>query len=379
MINMDNSSQICPQEGPQEKFLSSTADIGVYGGAAGGGKAQPLSSLVSTPFGFREMGSLKVGSLVNNPDGTVAKVIQIHPQGVKDIYKVTFSDGSSARCTADHLWLVSFASKKVKADRHYMDETPVRGRIATTVELMDYLRRYEDKGRKYWPTIPLSDPVIFTRPSKSKNRYPIDPYVLGVLLGDGCLSSNQVSFTSADEEIVNKMYDRLDYNITHIKSKTNPITYRVSDPGSKLRNVLKKLGLFGHLSYTKFIPDQYKYSPIEVRMELLRGLMDTDGTADEGGHVAFYSVSEMLAKDVKWLVESLGGRATIFSKQGKYKQDGEWIECATCYCLYVQHENVCDFFSLSRKRDRCVTGFNGGKSELRRRMIKIEHDGKEEA
>lgn len=85
----------------------------MYGGAAGGGKAQPLDAMVLTPFGFRPMGSINVGSIVMHPSGANQRVIAVHPQGVKDIYRVSFNDGSSTECCGEHIWqYYSFDLKK---------------------------------------------------------------------------------------------------------------------------------------------------------------------------------------------------------------------------------------------------------------------------
>ena len=97
---------IRPQPGPQERFLATNADIAIYGGSAGGGKAQPLDEPVLTPFGFLPMRSIRVGGQVITPDGSRATVIQVHPQGVVPIYRVSLYGNISTRCTAEHLWKV---------------------------------------------------------------------------------------------------------------------------------------------------------------------------------------------------------------------------------------------------------------------------------
>jgi len=89
-----------------------TTDYVGYGGAAGGGKAQPLSSTVYTPFGKKKMGDIKVGDVICHPSGANTNVIAIHPQGIKKIYEIEFEDGAKTRCTGDHLWYVWFASEK---------------------------------------------------------------------------------------------------------------------------------------------------------------------------------------------------------------------------------------------------------------------------
>ena len=89
-----------PQEGPQTMFLASPADIVIYGGAAGGGKAQPLDEPVLTRGGFVPMGSIRVGSKVMTPHGYEANVVQIHPQGIKPIYSFLLESEAETRCTS---------------------------------------------------------------------------------------------------------------------------------------------------------------------------------------------------------------------------------------------------------------------------------------
>ena len=133
--------KITAQPGPQWEFLGTEADICVYGGAAGGGKAQPLSEPVLTPFGFMSMGSLNVGSTVVSSKGKLAKVIQVHPQGKVPVYRVKFVDGAETRCTADHLWNVS--------------EKGGDWETITTKELREKL----SKGKNFF--IPLSSPADY--------------------------------------------------------------------------------------------------------------------------------------------------------------------------------------------------------------------------
>jgi len=92
-----------PHLGKQTEFLQSTVSRILYGGARGG--AQTLDSLILTPFGFRRMGDIAIGDQINNPDGSIARVIGVYPQGKKDIYEVTFIDGAKTKVTLDHLWL----------------------------------------------------------------------------------------------------------------------------------------------------------------------------------------------------------------------------------------------------------------------------------
>ncbi len=97
---------ISPQEGFQKSFASSNVDVVFGGGNLGGGKAQPLSSMILTPYGWQTMGDMKVGSKVTTPFGEVATVTAIFPQGVQDVYELILVDGRKCECTLEHLWTV---------------------------------------------------------------------------------------------------------------------------------------------------------------------------------------------------------------------------------------------------------------------------------
>lgn len=113
-----------PQKGPQERFLSTPADIAIYGGAAGGGKAQPKDEPVLTPKGFVKMGKLKVGDEVIAPDGKAVTIIQIHEQGVVPVYSVKLFGGRETRCTDNHLWQCT-----IKGQRAVRETRELRSRI----------------------------------------------------------------------------------------------------------------------------------------------------------------------------------------------------------------------------------------------------------
>jgi len=145
-------------------------------GRAGKGKMQPYSSKIMTPHGWTMMGEISVGDLVVDPaTGRSATVSGKYPQGVKDVYRVTFCDGSSADAGAEHLWRVT--------DRHGAEKT------VTTLELR--------------PSYGVQTTRSFDLPT-ADNR-PLDPWLLGFLLGDGCLVRNTITFSTADQEVVDRV------------------------------------------------------------------------------------------------------------------------------------------------------------------------------
>ena len=329
----------------------------LYGGAAGGAKAQPLDAIVYTPFGGRRMGDMKIGDVICHPSGTNTNVIAINPQGEKLIYEVTFIDGAKTRCCKDHLWYVWYASDKSKQEK----KSGLKGKVQTMGILANNLHRK--------PIIPLCAPINFTLP---KNRYTkkgiIPPYILGALIGDGSLTK-QVSFTSIDPEIVEKVRVLLPegFTITNYEMQYNIVFNKRNEKGygiNPMRDEIVKLGL-NCKSEHKFIPKEYFTAPVDIRFDLVRGLMDTDGSIDKRGHCSFGSSSLQLIKDVQYLVRSLGYKATLTEAPTK---------CLTAYKIYIQGANCEELFYLPRKKDR-AKAFNGGFSESGRRIISIKEVG----
>lgn len=352
-----------PQEGPQERFLATSADICIFGGSAGGGKAAPLSEPVLTPFGFRKMGDIKVGDLVTGADGKAERVIQIHPQGEMDVYCIKFIDGAETRCTAQHLWLSKEAHKSSKSDTRELGNWRVRD----TKTLIEMLK----KGKNI--LIPMTKPVTYT-----VGRYggKIKPYTLGVLLGDGCLSGSSITVTKNDDEIFENI-SRDGYDIAPVKTKNHAKTYIFHNFKEERRYLsLHKLRC---TAKGKYIPKGYKYAPPEYRLALIQGLMDTDGYADNRGHCEYCTISPRLAKDMQELIWSIGGKATIREKIPTCTfPDGTKKACDKAYVVYIQTGDNAQLFRLNRKKNRCQgKKFNGGYSEMLRRIISIEPCGKE--
>lgn len=325
-------------------------EIVICSGLPGTGKAQPLDSLVLTPNGFIEMGKLKINDTVLTPDNKTSRIVGIYPQGVIPIYKITFSDGSNTECSSDHLWKTQTVLdrnyqkfNRTDGKKIYYGEKGRDGSVKTTKEICDTLT-YNGKTNH---TIP-----IVTKLSFSKKTLPIEPYLLGLLLGDGGLTTN-VGFSTIDLELLESIKLHLPNNIKYKLTKNGKCDYKiVTDRGieNPLLVELDKLGLRGLKSEFKFIPDKYLYGSINDRISLLQGLMDTDGTIDKrNGSIVFYSTSKHLSNDVRFIVESLGGVCGLSQKIGSYKKDGVVIKCKVCYCLSISLPNDITPFRLERK------------------------------
>ena len=377
-----NPYKIIAQRGGQENMLSQSADIIFGGGSRGGSKCMIYSTLVCTPFGFRPISELKPGSIITGRDGRMQRVWSISFNGVKDVYKMTFIDGSSVICSYDHAWTLrktNYISKKRKLGGNGLEAD---WRVWTTDMIYKHIQFEKNKESKYSNNliVPLCDPVEFTKVYGKKDKS-IDPYIIGALIGDGCLSNelkgNTIKLTTMDKEIVDNFKNNgINMDSFYKKANNQSSDYSIRD--DKLYKYLNTIGLLGCLSYTKFIPDMYKFGTIEERFALVQGLMDTDGYVDKRGHCSYTTISEQLAKDVKFMINSLGGTATISKNKAGYKTaDGEYVQCNDAYTIYIKIPNSERLFRLTRKKELCRE-YNGGVSEYGRRIIDCEYVGKEE-
>lgn len=297
-----------------------------YGGAAGGGKALGINEKVMTPFGVVQMGDITPGMKVCNPDGSTSTVIYATVPEIREAYRVTMDDGSSVIASDDHLWLYYRSDRKINRE---IDE-----KIATTEQLLEILK---SGGRR--PHIPMSAPVSFQRSYRYEMRE-IDPYILGLLLGDGSLGSGNIRYSTADEQLAEAFRDAfgLDDFV-----KDAGINYRLrGKSGAFVKKALDRHGLRVN-SEKKHIPEAYKFTTPDNRKAILAGLLDTDGYCDDRGHIEFCSTSQDLAKDVQWIVRSLGGKATITEKP---------TAGMLAYIVYIRIP--CNPFRLKRKADKYI-------------------------
>lgn len=279
------------------------------------GKALRNGEPVLTPSGWVAIEALRIGDEVFDGLGNVTEVAGVYPQGSRELFRLTFDDGSTVDADGDHLWVVvrRHSSKWYsKGDRH----------ILTTKQMIEEQGNVPSvQNRWRVPCCP-----VLQMPYSPVN---IDPYTLGCILGDGSIShSASVAFTTADEEM-------LDYLVC------NKITKR---RGSKYCYGL--LGLFAYIreyqldcknSFTKFIPREYKFNSENVRLGVLRGLMDTDGWIERDACTYFGSASKQLAEDVAFLVRSLGGTAKISKRESTfyYNKAGTKVVCAASFKVSI--------------------------------------------
>lgn len=328
-----------------------SGSIDLLNDGVGLGKQQPVSELVLTPTGWVPIGDLKEGDSVIGSNGRSTLVTGVFPQECRTVYEVTMSDGSSTRCGPEHLWLVRPSSSS-------------KWRTVTTKQMIDgevldtngsgvnsgraYQWRASIKKNNGWLNlaVPMVEPVHY---EAKTDRLPVDPYTLGVFLGDGNYTQSQASI-STDQWII----DRLSWGGAASKAKSPKISVFRLDRAAK--RGLEDLGLKGCYSYQKFVPESYMLASVNERLALLQGLMDTDGSPMKDGGSEFSTTSLRLAEDVTALAQSLGGTAR-WNREGRhtwYSIKGEKKMGRRSWRVNVKLPVGMCPFALPRKADRFV-------------------------
>lgn len=307
--------------------------LSLLAGSPSMGKALKMNCKILTKNGWKLNKDIKIGDYIIGKSGKETKVLGIFPQGKTKNYKITFIDDRSTICCENHLWeIMSSRFKKIKR------------KILKTCEIFDLLKKTEFKQK-------LSIPY-FTGDYGNDRNFIIHPYLLGVLLGDGELASC-CRWIKADIEIKEKIEKLLsdDVKVTCQNSRGDMFAIvNKTRTGEKTKYAieLEKLGLIGKKSYEKFIPNIYFHSSKEQRMELLNGLLDTDGSVvNKSGSVEFSTSSKQLSKDFQQLAWSLGFRCR-FKKEKSYLRGEQKRDRYRCI---LDGENYLDLFYLPRKKE----------------------------
>ncbi|MBI3205986.1 MAG: PhoH family protein [Myxococcales bacterium] len=280
------------------------------------GRAQPYFASVLTPEGFRPIGSLRPGDSVIGSNGRTTKVLGVYPQGKKEVFRVTAQDGASTLCCGEHLWTVFTPEDRARTG------VP---RVLETREMIGRLRR----AHQHRYELPL-----LSAPAKLAPRdVPMDPYALGLLLGDGCVTgSTTPSFATSDPELAAALQAKLEGIELVAKSRVDYVLRHAAGGRGGLRIpnpvtvTLRELRLCGARSATKFVPKDYLFNSPGVRLALLQGLLDTDGgpvtQVGRSCRVHYCTTSPELRDAVVFLVRSLGGVAYWRARPAEGRRPG---------------------------------------------------------
>ncbi|TDC00294.1 phosphate starvation-inducible protein PhoH [Nonomuraea longispora] len=314
------------------------------------GRSQPVGTGVLTPDGFRSIGELEVGDLVIGSNGEPTPVLGVYPQGEQKVYRLYSQDGASVLASEDHLWTV-----RTRDDAN-------RGkpwRVLKTKEMIGDLRTAHHRK---WELPMLSAPVQFP-----ERDVPLDPYALGLLLGDGRVTgSTTPAFSTNDAEPVAgperclpgvraRWRGTPDYALNRVRQLGDSMT--IANP---ITHAMRELNLLGCGSYTKFVPEVYLRNTPEIRIAVLQGLLDADGgSVTQQGRtcrIQFSTISPRLRDDVVSLVQSLGGaaywRARPLSELKPGPAKGRQVRHRhDAYVLDIRLPQGIEPFRLSRKAD----------------------------
>ncbi len=339
----------------------------------GGGKGSPVWTKILTPNGWTTYGEIAVGDFVIGSNGKSTCVTGVYPRGELEVFRVTMSDGSSVVVDGDHLWEVQTNTAR-KMNMH--------STVLSTREIMER-GISETQSNGCWKAvhfIPMVEPVHF---SAQPDPLPLDPYLLGLILGDGGVSARAtVTITTMDDEIVESVKSLLPpgHSLRATGTKSKATSYSIRGEGRGIAggnlvvNAIRDLGLDGKRSWEKSIPKQYLMASPEDRLAVLQGLLDTDGWA--GVKTEFVSVSEQLIDDVTFIVQSLGGVARKSAKSTRYtNRHGQKVAGRPAFRLIIGMPRGLCPFRLSRK---VTTWSPRWKYPVTRSIASIEPAGRDE-
>ena len=323
-------------------------------------KAVSLDTLLPTPKGWKLMRDIQVGEQVFGQDGKPSKVLHVSEIFMKPMYAVEFDDGSVVKASGDHIWTVQTKDSR-RALGYPLKGNDGRGtpnmklredmgwyELTTKDMLKDFCYvRPDGTGVEYRYRVPMCEPVQYP-----KQDLLIDPYVLGVWLGDGSSGSNQVTVGEEDaaETLSNIISCGYKAEIRAKKKRSSAIHIdprkRGADAKSpdSFRNKLVRLGVFKN----KHIPAPYLIADVGQRVALLQGLMDTDGTCSKAGQCTFIQKNKNIAVSVKEILSSLGVRSTLIERD--VKCNGKPAGTAWFVQFFTDVEFQC--FRIKRKSDR---------------------------
>lgn len=338
-------------------------------GNSGSGKAQPVSTMIPTPDGYKRMGDIKVGDKVFTVTGEVTTVEGVYPQGIKSVYKITFSDGRTAMCSKDHLWEVNYLS-------HGRPKT----KVMSLAEIMKDYKSSDDprnSNRRY--TIPTLEGAV----QYPHRDVPIDPYTLGALIGNGILGDRPLSISSGTWTVPDLIAKRNNFYANKDKNRGYTWTFYDKDTLDHVttKDFFEDLPeMVGCQSHNKFIPDIYLYNDYETRIQLLQGLMDTDGCisyAEGRFTVTYSSCSRKLLEQIIELIRGLGYNASLSIDKRTHKYRHGYHASLT---FMVPNSFKPSMFGVSEKMH---LAFESLQYEKRRnykhlQICEIEYDHKEE-
>nr|DAP53679.1 MAG TPA: Cas system-associated protein [Caudoviricetes sp.] len=380
-----------------KRVLGNEARLSMINLPTGYGKLCRNGTKVKIPNGWKNIEDIQIGDLVMGSNGEYTNVIGVYPQGVKDIWAVKFSDGRSLDVGMEHLWTVLSPDLEGNFHRKAVDYKPAVVDTRFLSEYFNTLRKNPANAtsRMYIPLV---------QPEKGTHKdFIIHPYILGVLLGDGGISGKDVNIHCSDKGVIKHVENLLDpnYCIKVYRDKSTCPKYTIkriiknTDATNIYKQELKRLGLMGTKSYTKFIPDEYMNASLEQKRELIRGLMDTDGYVDKSigrngsgvrtdgticvGVIQIALSNERLIKQIQEIVWSFGDMARLSVKYPFYTYKGERLPGKPSYKLGIRSKTPKAYFTRESKRGERLQETTQYSETLKLRITDVEYKCQAEA
>ncbi len=317
------------------------------------GKALDVDTPIPTPDGWKAMGDLVAGDEVFDERGEVCRVLEAHPVMTgHPCYRVGFSDGTAIRADAAHLWTVR--------DRYLLRDVTLTTEQMAGTHLIG--SRPTHRERRY--TLPPAEALRLP-----ERDLPIEPYTLGVWLGDGDSDCARITNSCDDGELLD-----------HLRAAGTTAAVRRLDPRSKARRVLlgsngrgqpgslqSKLRAAG-LLHNKHVPPAYLRASEAQRLALLQGLMDTDGSASKAGQCEFVTTSAALFGGCLELLRTLGFKPTVKVDRARLRG----VDCGPRYRIQFWAFADRPVFRLSRKAARLKAVPAGAMRSATRQVVSVE-------
>lgn len=308
------------------------------------GKGLALDTPLPTPSGWKSMGEITCGDTLFDDQGNPCNVIFTSDIREIDCYEILFSNGEKIVCDGDHLWLTTARVDTPGSTKVYPRKKGVSKRVRNTRELFE-TQTYGKRGDRNHSLV-LASPI-----QCQEKELPLDPYLLGVWLGDGHSGSAQISCGREDlEEMVNnlKVFE------PELKLRKDRSCWRISLTKSRnakneetIQNKLRMLGLLNN----KHIPKEYLRASFAQRLALLQGLMDTDGTCDRRGRSqSIVTGSKVLSEGIAELLASLGVKFSI--KEESLRCNGRDVPGTGYLHQFCVNRERFPVFRLKRKEER---------------------------
>lgn len=316
----------------------------------------------------KKVEDINIGDVLMGPDSSKRNVVRVI-SGNEEMYKITPHRGDSFIVNENHILSLQTTnegdSKRIK-NRHKNAST---GQEIDNISVSEYLKK-----SKWWKHLRKLRKTKCIEFCDNNHEYPLDPWLLGILIGDGCLIYHP-TITNPDQDIIDNVKKtvkihgvEIHYKKTNHQKTCKEISLCDGSHGKKgrpkniIRQKLEHLNLWGKKSGEKFIPFIYKTGSVETRLNILAGLLDSDGHLNKGLNFDFISKSKQLSEDVTFVCRSLGLMASC-KKVRKGCQNGYsnyyWRVCISGELSIIPNKCSRKKHNLPRKQKKDVlkTGF----------------------